>query len=195
MDLCLQVAGDGDVRPMLAIYAPYVRDTAITFEYEVPTAAEFGARLHQVLPAYPWLVCRAPGQVLGYAYAHRHMERAAYQWNAELSVYLAKSAVGCGLGGGLYSRLMTLLKAQGVLSVFGCVTSPNPPSDRLHKRMGFKLVGTYLQAGFKNGAWHDVNWYQKMLGDHLDDPKPPVPLSALEKDSILEVLTGRHLEF
>lgn len=63
MDLCLQVAGDGDVRPMLAIYAPYVRDTAITFEYEVPTAAEFGARLHQVLPAYPWLVCRAPGQV------------------------------------------------------------------------------------------------------------------------------------
>ena len=110
---------------------------------------------------------------MGYAYAHRHMERAAYQWNAELSVYLAKSAVGCGLGGGLYSRLMTLLKAQGVLSVFGCVTSPNPPSDRLHKRMGFKLVGTYLQAGFK----------------------PPVPLSALEENSILEVLTGRHLEF
>ena len=103
--------------------------------------------------------------------------------------------MGCGLGGGLYSRLMTLLKAQGVLSVFGCVTSPNPPSDRLHKRMGFKLVGTYLQAGFKNGAWHDVNWYQKMLGDHLDEPKPPVPLSVLEKDSILEVLTGRHLEF
>ena len=132
---------------------------------------------------------------MGYAYAQRHMERAAYQWNAELSVYLAKSAVGCGLGGGLYSRLMTLLKAQGVLSVFGCVTSPNPPSDRLHKRMGFKLVGTYLQAGFKNGAWHDVNWYQKMLGDHLDDPKPPVPLSALEENSILEVLTGRHLEF
>ena len=195
MSFCLQVAGDGDVFPMLAIYAPYVRDTAITFEYEVPTAAEFGARLHHVLPEYPWLVCRAPGQVLGYAYAHRHMERAAYQWNAELSVYLAKSAVGCGLGGGLYSRLMTLLKAQGVLSVFGCVTSPNPPSDRLHKRMGFKLVGTYLQAGFKNGAWHDVTWYQKMLGDHLDDPKPPVPLSALEKDSILEVLTGRHLEF
>ena len=123
------------------------------------------------------------------------MERAAYQWNAELSVYLAKSAVGCGLGGGLYSRLMTLLKAQGVLSVFGCVTSPNPPCDRLQKRMGFRLVGTYLQAGFKNGAWHDVNWYQKMHGDHLDDPKPPVPLSALEKDSILEVLTGRHLEF
>ena len=94
MSFCLQVAGDGDVFPMLAIYAPYVRDTAITFEYEVPTAAEFGARLHHVLPEYPWLVCRAPGQVLGYAYAHRHMERAAYGWNVECSVYVLGSAVG-----------------------------------------------------------------------------------------------------
>ena len=96
MSFCLQVAGDGDVFPMLAIYAPYVRDTAITFEYKVPTAAEFGARLHHVLPEYPWLVCRAPGQVLGYAYAHRHMERAAYGWNVECSVptSLAKPCTG-----------------------------------------------------------------------------------------------------
>lgn len=98
MSFCLQVAGDGDVFPMLAIYAPYVRDTAITFEYEVPTAAEFGARLHHVLPEYPWLVCRAPGQVLGYAYAHRHMERAAYGWNVECSVYVLGSARGRGVG-------------------------------------------------------------------------------------------------
>ena len=175
-------------------YSEYIHST-ITFEYTLPTTEEFAERIRTIAGFYPYIVAEEDGRCMGYAYAHRHMERAAYQWNAELSVYLAKSAVGCGLGGGLYSRLMTLLKAQGVLSVFGCVTSPNPPSDRLHKRMGFKLVGTYLQAGFKNGAWHDVNWYQKMLGVHLDDPKPPVPLSALEKDSILEVLTGRHLEF
>ena len=75
-----------------------MRDTAITFEYEVPTAAEFGARLHHVLPEYPWLVCRAPGQVLGYAYAHRHMERAAYGWNVECSVYVLGSARGRGVG-------------------------------------------------------------------------------------------------
>ena len=98
MSFCLQVAGDGDVFPMLAIYAPYVRDTAITFEYKVPTAAEFGARLHHVLPEYPWLVCRAPGQVLGYAYAHRHMERAAYGWNVECSVYVLGSARGAAWG-------------------------------------------------------------------------------------------------
>lgn len=183
-----------DAPALLQIYSEYIHST-ITFEYTLPTTEEFAERIRAIAGFYPYLVAEEDGRCMGYAHAHRHMERAAYQWNAELSVYLAKSAVGCGLGGGLYSRLMTLLKAQGVLSVFGCVTSPNPPSDRLHKRMGFKLVGTYLQAGFKNGAWHDVNWYQKMLGVHLDDPKPPVPLSALEENSILEVLTGRHLEF
>lgn len=112
MDLCLQVAGDSDVFPMLAIYAPYVRDTAITFEYEVPTAAEFGDRLHHVLPAYPWLVCRAPGQVLGYAYAHRHMERAAYGWNVECSVYVLGPARGRGVGRALYGALLELLRLQ-----------------------------------------------------------------------------------
>lgn len=169
-----------DAPALLQIYSEYIHST-ITFEYTLPTTEEFAERIRTITGFYPYIVAEEDGRCMGYAYAHRHMERAAYQWNAELSVYLAKSAVGCGLGGGLYSRLMTLLKAQGVLSVFGCVTSPNPPSDRLHKRMGFKLVGTYLQAGFKNGAWHDVNWYQKMLGDHLDEPKPPVPLSVLEK--------------
>ena len=128
MSFCLQVAGDGDIFPMLAIYAPYVRDTAITFEYEVPTAAEFGARLHHVLPEYPWLVCRAPGQVLGYAYAHRHMERAAYGWNVECSVYVLGSARGRGVGRALYGALLALLRLQGVVNAYGCIAVPNEPS-------------------------------------------------------------------
>ena len=137
-----------DAPALLQIYSEYIHST-ITFEYTLPTTEEFAERIRTIAGFYPYIVAEEDGRCMGYAYAHRHMERAAYQWNAELSVYLAKSAVGCGLGGGLYSRLMTLLKAQGVLSVFGCVTSPNPPSTRLHKRMGFKLVGTYLQAGLR----------------------------------------------
>ena len=147
MDLCLQVAGDGDVRPMLAIYAPYVRDTAITFEYEVPTAAEFGARLHQVLPAYPWLVCRAPGQVLGYAYAHRHMERAAYGWNVECSVYVLGSARGHGVGRALYGALLELLRLQGVVNAYGCIAVPNEASEALHRAAGFSLLGRFPASG------------------------------------------------
>ena len=127
-----------DAPALLQIYSEYIHST-ITFEYTLPTTEEFAERIRTIAGFYPYIVAEEDGRCMGYAYAHRHMERAAYQWNAELSVYLAKSAVGCGLGGGLYSRLMTLLKAQGILSVFGCVTSPNPPSDRLHKRMGFKL--------------------------------------------------------
>lgn len=141
MDLCLQVAGDGDIFPMLAIYAPYVRDTAITFEYEVPTAAEFGARLHHVLPEYPWLVCRAPGQVLGYAYAHRHMERAAYGWNVECSVYVLGSARGRGVGRALYGALLELLRLQGVVNAYGCIAVPNEASEALHRATGFSCWG------------------------------------------------------
>ena len=141
MSFCLQVAGDGDVFPMLAIYAPYVRDTAITFEYEVPTAAEFGARLHHVLPEYPWLVCRAPGQVLGYAYAHRHMERAAYGWNVECSVYVLGSARGRGVGRALYGALLELLRLQGVVNAYGCIAVPNEPSEALHRATGFPCWG------------------------------------------------------
>ena len=188
MSFCLQVAGDGDVFPMLAIYAPYVRDTAITFEYKVPTAAEFGARLHHVLPEYPWLVCRAPGQVLGYAYAHRHMERAAYQWNAELSVYLDRAARGRGLGRRLYGALMELLTMQGVLSAHALVTSPNPASQALHQSMGFGLTAVQRLAGYKNGAWHDVLWYEKELAPRGPEPAAPVPLSALPQSQVAAVL-------
>ena len=151
MSFCLQVAGDGDVFPMLAIYAPYVRDTAITFEYEVPTAAEFGARLHHVLPEYPWLVCRAPGQVLGYAYAHRHMERAAYGWNVECSVYVLGSARGRGVGRALYGALLELLRLQGVVNAYGCIAVPNEPSEALHRATGFSLLGHFPGLGLEAG--------------------------------------------
>lgn len=107
-----------DAPALLQIYSEYIHST-ITFEYTLPTTEEFAERIRTIAGFYPYIVAEEDGRCMGYAYAHRHMERAAYQWNAELSVYLAKSAVGCGLGGGLYSRLMTLLKAQGVLSVFG----------------------------------------------------------------------------
>ena len=169
MDLCLQVAGDGDVRPMLAIYAPYVRDTAITFEYEVPTAEEFGARLHQVLPSYPWLVCRAPGQVLGYAYAHRHMERAAYGWNVECSVYVLGSARGHGVGRALYGALLELLRLQGVVNAYGCIAVPNEASEALHRAAGFSLLGRFPASGWKQGRWHDIVWDDAWAaGNHVE---------------------------
>lgn len=192
MDLCLQVAGDGDVRPMLTIYAPYVRDTAITFEYEVPTAAEFGARLHQVLPAYPWLVCRAPGQVLGYAYAHRHMERAAYGWNVECSVYVLGSARGHGVGRALYGALLELLRLQGVVNAYGCIAVPNEASEALHRAAGFSLLGRFPASGWKQGRWHDIVWYGRCLQEAgAGEPAPLRPFGSLGQEVVDDVLR-RH---
>lgn len=192
MSFCLQVAGDGDVFPMLAIYAPYVRDTAITFEYEVPTAAEFGARLHHVLPEYPWLVCRAPGQVLGYAYAHRHMERAAYGWNVECSVYVLGSARGRGVGRALYGALLELLRLQGVVNAYGCIAVPNEPSEALHRATGFSLLGHFPASGWKQGRWHDIVWYGRCLREPgAGEPAPLRPFGSLGQELVDEVLR-RH---
>lgn len=192
MSFCLQVAGDGDIFPMLAIYAPYVRDTAITFEYEVPTAAEFGARLHHVLPEYPWLVCRTPGQVLGYAYAHRHMERAAYGWNVECSVYVLGSARGRGVGRALYGALLELLHLQGVVNAYGCIAVPNEASEALHRAAGFSLLGRFPASGWKQGRWHDIVWYGRCLQeDGEGEPAPLRPFGSLGQDLVDEVLR-RH---
>lgn len=183
----LRFATPGDAPALLAIYARYI-DTNITFEYVLPTPGEFRARVESIARDYPYLVWEEDGSILGYAYAHRHMERAAYQWNAELSVYLAPEARGRGLGTKLYTALIELLKLQNVKNVFGCVTLPNEKSERLHRSMGFRLVGTYSMAGYKNGAWRSVGWFQKQIAEYDDEPAPPVSIRDIDEAAIGRVL-------
>ena len=183
----IRMATAADAAELLAIYGQYI-DTSITFEYTLPTLAEFTDRITGILGEYPYLVWEEDGRILGYAYAHRHMERAAYQWNAELSVYLDCSARRRGLGRRLYGALMELLTMQGVLTAHALVTSPNPASQALHEAMGFSLLAVHRLAGFKAGAWHDVLWYEKVLSPRAPDPVPPVPCSALPKERVEAVL-------
>ena len=183
----IRMATAADTAELLAIYGQYI-DTSITFEYALPTMAEFAARVTGILGEYPYLVWEEDGRILGYAYAHRHMERAAYQWNAELSVYLDRSARRRGLGRRLYGALMELLTMQGVLTAHALVTSPNPASQALHEAMGFSLLAVHRLAGFKAGAWHDVLWYEKVLSSRGPDPVPPVPCSALPQEKVAAVL-------
>lgn len=183
----IRMATTADTAELLAIYGQYI-DTPITFEYTLPTQVEFATRIAGILAAYPYLVWQEDGKILGYAYAHRHMERAAYQWNAELSVYLDRAARGRGLGRRLYGALMELLTMQGVLSAHALVTSPNPASQALHQSMGFGLTAVQRLAGYKNGAWHDVLWYEKELAPRGPEPAAPVPLSALPQSQVATVL-------
>lgn len=190
--MIIRFARAEDAQALLDIYAQYIH-TPITFEYELPSAAEFARRISSTLAdGYPYLVCQDGDEVLGYAYAHRLGERAAYQWNAELSIYLSSRAAGRGLGTALYLTLMDLLRLQGVKTVCGIVTRPNPASEGLHRALGFRLTGVREKAGYKNGTWHDVMWLEKPLGTYGPQPSPVLPVGQLPRDAVDRVLSA-HL--
>lgn len=154
-----------DAWAILEIYAPYILETNITFEYDVPALSEFEERMRKIMRKYPYLVAVCDGAVVGYAYAHEHMERAAYGWNVETSVYVKMGETGRGIGRGLYRELFDQLQEQNVQNLYACVTLPNGPSERLHRSFGFALVGRFHQTGYKFGKWHDVGWFEKKIGN------------------------------
>lgn len=171
-ELKIRMADASDVAAMRALYAPYVRETAITFEYEVPSEAEFSARFAAISARCPWLVCEEAGEILGYAYADRAFTRAAYAWDVDFSVYLAMEARGRGIGSVLYTLLERMVAMQGYQVIYGLVTSDNAPSCRFHERMGYRSAAYFPNNGFKHGKWHGVTWYEKRLCP------PTVPAAA-----------------
>ena len=185
-------AAADDAAALLDIYAPYIRDTAITFEYDVPAAEEFAARIGDIARTHPYLVCERDGRPVGYAYAHNIRERAAYDWAAELSVYLAPAAQGQGAGTALYRCLIDLLAMQNLRILYGCVTLPNEKSERLHEKLGFAPVGVWHGAGWKFGRWHDVGWLEKRLGGD-GAAQPVIPFPQLDGQKIQECL-NRYTE-
>lgn len=161
-----------DAAAILAIYAPYILNTSITFEYEVPTLEEFTARIDRIRTTHPYLVYEEEGKVIGYAYATKFRERAAYQWDAELSVYLNQECRGRGVGRKLYSALIEALKKQNIQTVYGIVTTPNERSEKMHHDFDFDTIGILTKTGYKFGKWHDVVMFEKHIGSHENNPKP-----------------------
>jgi phosphinothricin acetyltransferase len=169
----IRFAVEADVPAILDIYAPFVRDTAITFEYEVPSLPAFQERFQSVSTQYPWLVAATKTQVLGYAYATRFRERAAYQWCCECSVYIHPEARRQGLATQLYRGLFQELRRCGLINVYAVITLPNPESVALHEHMGFEAVGILRKSGFKHGNWHDVLLMELFLEKHPANPVSP----------------------
>lgn len=167
--MTIRDARRSDVPAMLAIYAPFVEHTAVSFEYEVPTEAEFARRLEEHQAAFPWLVCEENGRVMGYAYAGHAFERAAYGWNAEISCYLAPELRGRGVGRRLYARIEEILTRLGYYKLFAVVTSANAPSVAFHHALGFRDAACFRNVGYKQGGWYDVLWLEKTL---CDRPEP-----------------------
>ncbi len=173
----IRLAQDADALAMAAIYAPFVTDTPASFEIDPPTPEEMAARLHKTLPQFPWLTAEHEGAVLGYAYASRHRERAAYQWAVDVSVYVHEQWRGKGIGRALYTALFGILREQGYFHTYAGITLPNPASVALHEAMGMTPVGIYRQVGFKLGAWHDVGWWQGTLQELAAAPTSPCPVT------------------
>jgi L-amino acid N-acyltransferase YncA len=155
------------------IYAPYVTDTAITFEVDPPPAAQMAARIEAAQRRHAWLVLEDHGQVVGYAYGGPFGERAAYRWACEVSVYLALGRRRTGAGRMLYGALLSRLADRGLRMAVAGMTLPNDASTGLHRALGFEPVGTFRGIGFKHGSWHDVAWAQRALTSGQDPPSEP----------------------
>lgn len=164
-----------DAAACAAIYAPYVHDTTITFETEPPTARDLAVRIADCSAAHAWLVLEQDGEVVGYAYGHAFAERAAYAWSCETSIYVAPDARGNGAGRTLYGALLPVLAGRGYRRAYAGITQPNEASMALHAAYGFEQVGLFRRVGWKHGAWRDVAWLQRDLGD-LDPGDPPSAL-------------------
>jgi L-amino acid N-acyltransferase YncA len=156
-----------------AIYEPYVTDSAITFEYEPPTAAEMAERIAKAQKNHAWVVAEDDGRVVGYAYGGQYKERAAYRWACEVSVYLEQGRRRGGTGRALYEALFERLVARGFRTAIAGMTLPNPASEGLHRALGFEPIGVYRGIGWKQGRWHDVAWTQKALADGEGPPSEP----------------------
>ncbi len=167
-----------DAERILRIYAPYIEKTAITFETAVPDAAAFEARVRTIVEQFPYLVLELDGEMIGYAYAHRQAERAAFDWNAELSIYLKEGFTGRGLGAPLYRLLEELLEMQGYVNFYGVITASNTGSVAMHAKMGYRIVGHHEKTGWKFGQWHDTVWLHRRV--HEGVPGEIVPIHALD---------------
>lgn len=163
-----------DASEIAEIYAPIVRDTAISFDWEPPSAERFRTRIAQVRERHPWLVAVDDrGAVAGFVYASAHRDAPSYQWSVNTSVFIRADARGQGLGKSLYTELFRQLVDLGYCRAFAGIALPNAGSVALHESLGYRLLGVYEQVGFKLGAWRDVGWWQKALQPLPDQPQAP----------------------
>ena len=169
-DLTIRMARETDAQDILAIYAPYGTDTAITFEYDVPSVAEFSQRIKNTLNMYPYIVALKENRVAGYAYASPFKQRAAYNWAVETTVYLDQACRGQGLGKKLYLALEDILRHQNIINLNACIAYTHGEDAHLdntstafHERLGNKKAALFTICGYKFGTWYDMIWMEKML--------------------------------
>ena len=190
-DIKFRLADVSDTKEILDIYAPYITDTAITFEYDIPSIEEFRGRIEHISLEYPYVVCTYKDEIIGYAYAHRYGERAAFQWDVELSIYLDMNYKSLGIGKILYNKVIEILKLQNVQNIYACITSANDKSIKFHEKMGFEFIGIFKDTGYKFDSWYGVNWMGIAVGDINEKPEPVKMINEVDSKLIENILTGK----
>ena len=191
LDISIRTATPDDAEGLLAIYAQYVENTAVTFEYSVLSEAEFRRRIENTLKKYPYLVAVSQGEIVGYAYAGEFKAREAYAYSVEISVYVKQGLTRSGIGRELYTVLEKALKAQNIVNVNACITYPeiedeyvSKNSKRFHEHMGYRFVGEFRKCGYKFGRWYNVAWMEKYINDHERKPQPVKTFREIAADII-----------
>ena len=180
----IRLATNNDAHDILSVYSYYILNSPMTFEYIVPSIFEFEHRIDNV--NYPYLVCEIDNKIVGFAYASAHMSRPAYSWNAVLTIYIDKDYHKKGIGKTLYNKLISILLNQNIKNLYGCITSINTNSIKMHQSLGFKILGVFHNTGFKDGIWHDVTWVEKSLYNH--NPNDFIPFNKLDPQIVKNIL-------
>jgi len=191
----IRLVSPSDATQIREIYAPIVRETATSFEYDVPTVGEIAGRITKTLQQYPWIVCEIDGKVAGYTYGSSFRSRTAYQWTTEVTAYIHPKFHRRGIGRGLYTSLFAILRKQGYFNAISVITLPNDASVGLHESLGFEKIGVFMNMGYKHEDWHHTGWWQLELCPMQVNPSPPLAISQLAQQSNFPDLlkTGQHL--
>lgn len=186
-DVLIRMAEESDAEEILKIYSPYITDTAITFEYDIPSLEEFKGRIKKTLKMYPYIVALDDNCIVGYAYASAFKERAAYNWSVETTIYMKQECKGKGLGKKLYLALEDILRRQNIINLNACIAYTftddvhlSNSSSAFHEHFGFKKVAHFSKCGYKFGTWYDMIWMEKMIGEHPETPDQVIPISDIQ---------------
>ena len=184
-----------DSEKLLEIYTPYILNTAITFEYEVPSVQQFRQRVQDILVKYPYLKAIKDDKIVGYAYANVFKNRAAYDWAVEVSIYIKKDMQKLGIGKKLYQALEKICQLQNITNLYACIAYPEVEDDYLtnnsvnfHQHMGYQRVGEFHQCGFKFNRWYNMVWMEKIIGEHQTTPQSVIKFENLDLTTLKTIL-------
>ena len=184
----IRAASPEDAPALLRIYAPYVKNTAITYEYDVPSVDEFSKRIETTLKRFPYLVLERGGEIIGYAYAGPLHSRPAYDWSVETSLYLSEDVRGGGLGRLIHDALENVLREQGFLNMNACIAYPEKEDEYLtrnsaefHAHLGYRMIGRFTKCSYKFRRWYGMVWMEKLIGEHLEDQPPVTPFPQIRE--------------